>query len=76
MTTFLIAFHSLVSVILIILVLLHSGRDAGLSGALGVGGGSSSSGGSTAIVERNLDRLTVAVSIVFFVTTYLLAGRL
>lgn len=76
MTTALIIFHSLISVLLIVLVLLHSGRDAGLSGAFGVGGSGGSTGGSTAIVERNLDRLTVAVSVVFFITTYLLAGRL
>lgn len=76
MTTALIIIHSLISVLVIVLVLLHSGRDAGLSGAFGVGGAGGSTGGSTAIVERNLDRLTVAVSIAFFITTYLLAGRL
>jgi preprotein translocase subunit SecG len=64
--------HSLVSVILVFLVLLHSGKDAGLSGAFGVGGSSSAYGGSSAIVEKNLDRITVVVGILFFVTTYLL----
>jgi preprotein translocase subunit SecG len=53
-------------------VLLHSGKDAGLSGAFGVGSTSGSYGGSTAIVEKNLDRITVVVCIAFFLTTYLL----
>jgi preprotein translocase subunit SecG len=56
------------SVILIFLVLLHSGKDAGLSGAFGVGGGGSSLGGGS-MVERNLDRATVFVAILFAVNT-------
>ncbi len=76
MTGFLVVVHSLISVLLIFLVLLHSGKDAGLSGAFGVGGSSSSYGGSTAIVERNLDRITVITAIVFFVTTFFLARAL
>ena len=70
-----IVIHSLLSVVVIFLVLVHSGRDSGLSGAFGVGG-SSGSGGGTAIVERNLDRLTVVAGILFFVTTIFLAKRL
>jgi preprotein translocase subunit SecG len=69
-TTLVIITHSLLCVIVIALVLMHSGRDAGLSGAFGMGAGSSSTGGSTAIVERNLDRLTVVVAVAFFLTTY------
>ena len=46
------------------------------SGAFGVGGASSSYGGSTAIVEKNLDRVTVASAILFFVTTFFLAKQL
>lgn len=76
MTAFLVVLHSLNAVLLIFLVLLHSGKDAGLSGAFGVGGSSSSYGGSTAIVEKNLDRVTVASAIAFFVTTFLLARQL
>jgi preprotein translocase subunit SecG len=75
-TGLLVVLHSLISVLLIFLVLLHSGKDAGLSGAFGVGGSSSSYGGSTAIVERNLDRITVVTAIVFFVTTFFLARTL
>jgi preprotein translocase subunit SecG len=75
-TAFLVVLHSLNAVLLIFLVLLHSGKDAGLSGAFGVGGSSSSYGGSTAIVEKNLDRITVVSAVVFFVTTFLLAKSL
>lgn len=75
-TALLVIVHSLNAVLLIFLVLLHSGKDAGLSGAFGVGGSSSAYGGSTAIVEKNLDRVTVVSAIVFFVTTYLLARTL
>jgi len=68
----LIVMHSIVCVLLIFLVLLHSGKDAGLSGAFGVGATSGSYGGSTAIVERNLDRVTVAVALLFCLTTFFL----
>jgi len=75
-TALLVVAHSLISVLLIFLVLLHSGKDAGLSGAFGVGGTTSTYGGSTAIVEKNLDRITVAVAIIFFVTTFFLGREL
>lgn len=60
-----------IAVLLIFLVLLHSGKDAGLSGAFGVGGGGSSLGGGS-MVERNLDRATVVVAILFAVNTIVL----
>ncbi len=60
-----------IAVLLIFLVLLHSGKDAGLSGAFGVGGGGSSLGGGS-MVERNLDRATVFVAIFFAVNTIVL----
>jgi preprotein translocase subunit SecG len=75
-TAFLVVVHSVNAVLLVFLVLLHSGKDAGLSGAFGVGGSSSSYGGSTAIVEKNLDRVTVVSAIVFFLTTFFLAKSL
>lgn len=75
-TAFLVVLHSLNAVLLVFLVLLHSGKDAGLSGAFGVGGTSSAYGGSTAIVEKNLDRVTVVSAVLFFVTTFLLARTL
>jgi preprotein translocase subunit SecG len=59
-----------VAVILIFLVLLHSGKDAGMSGAFGVGIAGGSSGGS--LMERNLDRWTIFFAIVFVVNTIVL----
>jgi preprotein translocase subunit SecG len=61
----------IVSVVVIFLVLLHSGKDAGLSGAFGIGGGGSSIGGGS-MVERNLDRATIFFAIVFVLNTFLL----
>jgi preprotein translocase subunit SecG len=58
-------FHSLVSMALVGLILMHSGRDAGLAGM----GYTPASQGGTHIVERNLTRLTVVVSVVFFANT-------
>lgn len=75
METLVIITHSLLCVIVIALVLMHSGKDAGLSGAFGMGG-SSSSGGSTAIVERNLTRATVIAALLFTLTTYALSKML
>jgi preprotein translocase subunit SecG len=61
----------IISVILIFLVLLHSGKDTGLSGAFGVGGGGSAFGGGS-LVERNLDRWTIFFSILFVLNTLVL----
>jgi preprotein translocase subunit SecG len=61
----------IIAVVLIFLVLLHSGKDAGLSGAFGVGGGGSSLGGGS-MVERNLDRATVFFAVLFAVNTIVL----
>jgi preprotein translocase subunit SecG len=60
--------HVLVSFALIALVLMHSGRDTGFGGM----GFTPASQGGTHIVERNLTRLTIAVAIVFGITTVLL----
>ena len=51
------------SLMLILLILLHKGKGGGLSDMFG-GGVSTSMGGST-VAERNLDRLTVAIGIVW-----------
>jgi preprotein translocase subunit SecG len=61
----------LISVILIFLVLLHSGKDSGLSGAFGIGSAGGSFGGGS-LVERNLDRWTIFFSILFVVNTLVL----
>jgi preprotein translocase subunit SecG len=67
--------HIVVSATLILLVLLHAGRGGGLSDMFGGGSLGGSMAGSTA-VERNLDRITVIVAIVFGFTTVLLGLRL
>jgi len=54
----------IISVVLILLVLLHSGKDSGLSGAFGVGTGAGPFGGGS-LVERNLDRWTIAFAVLF-----------
>ncbi len=71
MDTILSVFQVFISVGLIFLVLMHSGKDAGLSGAFGVGSGQGSLGGGS-MVERNLNRWTVAFAIVFVVNTLVL----
>jgi preprotein translocase subunit SecG len=60
-----------ICIVLIFLVLMHSGKDAGLSGAFGVGGGAGPLGGGS-LVERNLNRWTVGFAIVFAVNTIIL----
>lgn len=57
---------------LIFLILLHSGRGGGLSDMFGGGQLGGSMAGST-VVERNLDRLTVIVAVVFIFVTVILA---
>ena len=61
----------IISVVLIFLILLHSGKDAGLSGAFGIGGGGSSVGGGS-MVERNLDRATIFFALLFTLNTFVL----
>ena len=58
-------------VVVIFLVLMHSGKDAGLSGAFGVGTGAGPFGGGS-LVERNLNRWTVVFATLFIVNTFVL----
>jgi preprotein translocase subunit SecG len=60
--------HVLLAAALVGLILMHSGRDAGLGGM----GFTPASQGGTHIVERNLTRLTVLVAVLFFGNTILL----
>lgn len=71
MYTFLAVLQVLIAGIVIFLVLLHSGKDTGLSGAFGIGGGGSSFGGGS-MVERNLDRATIFFSVLFVLNTFVL----
>jgi preprotein translocase subunit SecG len=57
--------HVLLSAALFSLILMHSGRDAGLGGM----GFTPSSQGGTHIVERNLTRVTVVIAVLFFANT-------
>ena len=61
----------IVSVVLILLILLHSGKDSGLSGAFGVGTGAGPFGGGS-LVERNLDRWTIAFALLFVANVFAL----
>ena len=58
-------------VVLIFLILMHSGKDAGLSGAFGVGTGAGPFGGGS-LVERNLNRWTIAFALAFVINTLVL----
>jgi preprotein translocase subunit SecG len=60
-----------ISVVLIFLVLMHSGKDSGLSGAFGVGTGAGPLGGGS-LVERNLNRWTIAFAVAFALNTIVL----
>ena len=71
MATVLSVVEVIISVILIFLVLLHSGKDTGLSGAFGIGQSGSAFGGGS-LVERNLDRWTVFFAILFVANIILL----
>ena len=57
-------FQIFLAAMVILLILLHSGKDAGLSGAFGVGAAGGPFGGGS-LVERNLDRWTIFFSILF-----------
>lgn len=65
MVGFLSVVLSLASLAMIVLVLLHKGKGGGLSNMFG--GGVSSSLGGSAVVEKNLDRLTIVCGLVWFV---------
>ena len=63
-----------ISVVLVLLILMHSGKDSGLSGAFGVGSGTGPLGGGS-MVERNLNRWTIAFAVAFFVNAVILLKR-
>ena len=70
--TFVLDFLEVIfSLMVIVLVLMHSGRDSGLSGAFGVGSGTGPLGGGS-LVERNLNRWTVVFAVLFTINTVVL----
>jgi preprotein translocase subunit SecG len=72
-TVITVGLHVVAAGMLILLILLHSGKGGGLSDMFG--GMGNVAAGST-VVERNLDRVTVGVAIVFAFTTTILGLRL
>lgn len=72
MLAFIVIIHTIVSVGLILAILLHSGKGAGLSSALG--GGAPSAFGGTGAIEKNLDRITIVLSLIFAFTTIILVA--
>lgn len=74
LNTLIISLHLIASVVLIVFILLHAGRGGGLSDMFGGAGGGAMAGST--VVEKNLDRLTVVVALVFTFTSILLSMRL
>jgi len=70
MYTLLAVVQVFIAVTLCFLILLHSGKDAGMSGAFGVGAAGGTSGGS--LMERNLTRWTIVFAVLFAVNTLVL----
>jgi preprotein translocase subunit SecG len=64
----------IIAIAVILLVLMHSGKDSGLSGAFGVGSGQGPLGGGS-MVERNLNRWTVFFAILFALNTIILLKK-
>jgi preprotein translocase subunit SecG len=71
MTSLLDILQVFLCVVLVFLILMHSGKDAGLSGAFGVGTGAGPFGGGS-LVERNLNRWTIAFALAFVINTLVL----
>jgi preprotein translocase subunit SecG len=69
-----IVIETLSAIGLVFLILMHSGKGGGLSDMFGGSVGAAASGST--VVERNLDRITVTVAIVFALTTFTLDLRL
>jgi len=67
----LVTIQIILALLVIVLVLLHSGKDAGMASVTGFSFASSAS-----VMERNLTRYTIIVSVVFFVNTFVLIWRL
>ena len=71
MATLLSVVQVAISMVLIFLVLLHSGKDAGLSGAFGIGGAGGGIGGGS-MVERNLTRATIFFGVLWGINAIVL----
>jgi preprotein translocase subunit SecG len=74
LTILILTLHLIASVALIFLILMHSGKGGGLSDMFGGAVGQAASGST--VVEKNLDRITVTVALVFGFTSIILSLRL
>jgi preprotein translocase subunit SecG len=75
LNVFLLVIDFLSGLFLVLTILLHQGRGGGLSDMFGGPGGGSSLQGST-VVEKNLDRITILMALIFFFSTIALGLRL
>ena len=66
MTYVLVALDAILGIGLLLLIFLHSGKDAGLSTTFGGSGGAF---GGSGVVQKNLDRLTVGCAVAFFIVS-------
>jgi preprotein translocase subunit SecG len=73
LTAIIIAIQVIVSLLLIGMILLHSGKGGGLSEMFGGGLGQAAAGSTVA--ERNLDRATIVCAVIFFFTTIIMGIR-
>ena len=73
LTDVIVGVEVLSSFALIVLILLHSGRGGGLSDMFGSSVGSAAAGSTVA--EKNLDRLTIAIAVVFAFSTIIIGLR-
>ena len=73
LTTVIVVLHVLVSLALVFLILMHSGKGGGLSDMFGGAVGQAAAGST--VVEKNLDRITITVAVIFSFTTVALALR-
>jgi preprotein translocase subunit SecG len=70
--TFVLDFLQVIfSLVMILLIMMHSGKDSGLSGAFGVGTGAGPLGGGS-LVEKNLNRWTIVFALLFAINTVVL----
>jgi preprotein translocase subunit SecG len=67
----LVAVQLVLAILVIVLILLHSGKDAGMASVTGFSFASSAS-----VMERNLTRYTIIVGVLFFLNTFVLLWRL
>jgi preprotein translocase subunit SecG len=71
LTAFLVAFQIFISILLVVLILLHSGKDAGMASGSGF-----SFAAQASVMERNLTRYTIIAGVLFFISSFALAWRL